>query len=304
MRVAVVYDLDNLDDERNRMIEAVCEALSKEHSVEKIPFGDDFVERVRSFEAVFNLSTSHLQMHVPAVLDVLKIPYTGSSALAHALCTDKVITKIVLQHYGIPTPRFVIFQPGEEPASIDFFPAIVKPTRQGSAKGINVDSVVADEQALKKAVKRVHALFKEPALVEEFIDGREFSVGILAGRVLPILEIDFSTLPEGIERFYSYRVKHFFGEQTRYICPAEISKDLKMEIERYAMKAFCALNLRNYARMDLRLKGNEPYFLEVNSLPMLTPNYSDVVKMAQAAGLSYEELILEIFNDAVKTAVR
>lgn len=203
MKVAVVYDTDNLDDERNRMIEAVCEALSRVHDVEKIPFGDNFVEHVRSFEAVFNPSTSHLLMHVPAILDVLKIPYSGSSALAHALCTDKVITKIVLQHYGIHTPRFAIFQQGEEPASIDFFPAMVKPTRQGSAKGIDADSVVTDEQALKKAVKRVHAIFKEPALVEEFIDGREFSVGVLANHVLPILEIDFSTLPEGIERFYS-----------------------------------------------------------------------------------------------------
>lgn len=144
MRVAVVYDLDNIDDERNRMIEAVCEALSRVHDVEKIPFGDNFVERVRSFEAVFNLSTSRLQMHVPAILDVLKISYTGSSALAHALCMDKAFTKIALQHYGVPTPKFTISQPGEEPESIDFFPAVVKPAKQGSAKGIDADSVVTD----------------------------------------------------------------------------------------------------------------------------------------------------------------
>lgn len=300
MKVAIVYDLENLDEERERMVEAVFSVLSKQYAVEKLPFSEDFIARVKHFDAVFNLSTAHLQMHVPAVLDVLKIPYTGSSPLAHALCTDKVITKIVLQSFGIPTPRFSVFEVGEEPNSLEFWPAIVKPTRQGSAKGIHADSVVTDVESLKIAVRRVHEEFKEPALVEEFIEGREFSVGVLVGEVLPLLEIDFSSLPEGMERFYSYRVKHFYGEKTRYICPAPVEERLRRKIEQYAKEAFKALHLRNYARMDLRVRGEEVYFLEVNSLPMLTPNYSDIVKMAEAAGLSYEQLIMEIFNDALK----
>ncbi|WP_448522458.1 D-alanine--D-alanine ligase family protein [Pseudothermotoga sp.] len=299
MKVAVVYDLENLDESRVKMIDSVCEALSKNHDVEKLPFGNDFIERVKTFDAVFNLSTAHLQMHVPAVLDVLRIPYTGSSALAHALCTDKILTKIVLQHYGIPTPNFFVVSVGEEPESLDFRPAIVKPSRQGSAKGIDADSVVESVETLKRAVKRVHEEFNEPALVEEFIEGKELSVGIVAEEVLPILEIDFSALPDGLERFYSYRVKHYYGEQTRYFCPARIDEDLRRKIEHYVRMAFKALNLRNYTRMDLRVRGNEVYFLDVNSLPMLTPNYSDIVKMAEAAKLSYEELILKIFDDAV-----
>ncbi len=301
IKIAIVYDLENLDEERNKMINAVFDVLSEEYEVQKLPFDIDFLERVKRFDAVFNLSTAYLQMHVPSILDTLKIHYTGSSALAHAICTDKVITKIILQHYGIPTPKFVVFNPGEEPTSIDFYPAIVKPSRQGSAKGITEDSVVKDDESLKKAVKRVHEEFEEPALVEEYIDGRELSVGIVAGKVLPILEIDFSNLPEGMERFYSYRVKRFYGEQTNYICPARISEELKVKIEQYALKAFKSLNLRNYARMDLRVKENQPYFLEVNSLPMLTPNYSDIVKMAQAGGLSYNDLILQIFKDSIKS---
>jgi len=207
MKVAVVYDLENLDESRVKMIDSVCEALSKHHDVEKLPFGNDFIERVKTFDAVFNLSTAHLQMHVPAILDVLRIPYTGSSALAHALCTDKITTKIVLQHYGIPTPNFSVVPVGEDPQTLDFRPPIVKPSRQGSAKGIDADSVVESVEALKRAVKRVHEEFKEPALVEEFIEGKELSVGIVAEEVLPILEIDFSALPDGLERFYSYRVK-------------------------------------------------------------------------------------------------
>ncbi len=111
---------------------------------------------------------------------------------------------------------------------------------------------------------------RQAALVEQFIDGREFSVGILAGEVLPILEIDFSTLPDGLERFYSYRVKHSYGSYTRYICPAQINEDLQRKIIDYALKAFKILGLRNYARIDLRVKENHIYFLEVNSLPMLT----------------------------------
>ncbi|HBT39384.1 MAG: D-alanine--D-alanine ligase [Thermotoga sp. 50_1627] len=300
MKVAVVYDLENLDESRVKMVDSVCEALSKYHDVEKLPFGDNFIERVKTFDAVFNLSTAHLQMHVPAILDVLKIPYTGSSPLAHALCTDKILTKIVLQHHGIPTPRFFVVPIGEEPDSLDFSPAIVKPPRQGSAKGIHADSVVENVEALKRAVRRVHEQFREPALVEEFIEGKELSVGIVAEEVLPILEIDFSTLPDGLERFYSYRVKHYYGEQTCYICPARIDENLRRKIEHYARMAFKALNLRNYTRMDLRVRGDEVYFLDVNSLPMLTPNYSDIVKMAEAAKLSYEELILKIFNDALR----
>uniref|UniRef100_A0A7V4KD79 ATP-grasp domain-containing protein n=1 Tax=Fervidobacterium pennivorans TaxID=93466 RepID=A0A7V4KD79_FERPE len=303
MKVAVVFDLDNLDPEREKMIDAVYNSLLKHPEitfVEKIPFNKDFMHTVVKFDAVFNLSTAHKQMHVPAILDLLGIPYTGSSATTHGICIDKTLTKIVLKHHGIPTPDFFVVNIGEEPQSLHLSPAIVKPSRQGSAKGIFYDSVVHDISGLRKAVNRIHEQFQEPALVEEFIEGKELSVGIVGDKVLPILEIDFSELPEGLEHFYSYRVKHFYAEQTRYYCPARISDEIAEIIKFYALKAFHALGLRNYARMDLRLKGDKVYFIEVNSLPMLTPKYSDITKMAEAAGWSYEELIFAIFNDAIR----
>lgn len=301
MRVAVVYDKSNLDESREKMVRSVFETLSKHFEAELVAFEDQFVDKVTQFDAVFNLSTAAMQTHVPAILELLKIPSTGSGIIGHALCIDKTITKIILNHYGVPTPKFISLEPGQETIPpVDFYPVIIKPSREGSARGLSADSVVKEDFALKKAVKVIHSEFHQPALIEQFVDGREFSVGIVAGEILPILEIDFSTLPDGLERFYSYRVKHYYGEQTRYICPAQIDTELKDRISEYALTAFKALRLRNYARMDLRVKDGQIYFLEVNSLPMLTPGYSDIVKMAEAAGYTYEDLIMKIFMDAIE----
>lgn len=301
MKIAIAYDKSNLDNERWKMVQSVSEALSKKYDAEPVAFEDNFCEKVKKYDAVFNLSTAYKQMHVPAILEVLKIPFTGSSAAAHALCIDKLKTKIILKHFGIPTPDFISVDLDEEVTEIDFYPAIVKPVKEGSAKGIYADSVVHNHEELKEKVLRVHKEFEQPALVEQFIEGdREYSIGIVGSKVLPILEIDFSSLPEGLERFYSHRVKHEYGEQTTYICPAQLTEELKAQIEHYALKSFKVLGLRNYARMDLRVKDGKIYFLEANSLPMLTPNYSDIIKMAQAAGYTYDEFILTIFEDALR----
>ncbi|MGJ8455461.1 D-alanine--D-alanine ligase family protein [Pseudothermotoga sp. U03pept] len=300
MKIAVVYDRSNLERSREVMVFSVYEALSKKYDVELLAFEDRFFERINRFDFVFNLSTASRQLHVPAVLELLKIPYTGSDPLAHAICIDKVKTKIILSQCGVPTAPFVAIEPNELVPQIDFYPAIVKPSREGSAKGLSKDSVVNDYDSLRKKVQEIHQQFRETALVERFIDGREFSVGILENEVLPILEIDFSSLPPELEKFYSHRVKHEYGEQTRYICPAQIDRDLEKQIKDYALKTFKILGLRDYARIDLRVKDDQIYFLEVNSLPMLTPNYSDIIKMAQAAGYSYEELIYKILDSAKK----
>ena len=296
IRVAVVFDEVNMDEHRKKMVDSVCHALSKYYEVQELPFGEHFMTEIKHFDAAFNLSTAYNQIHVPAILELFGIPYTGSGPLAHALCIDKSVTKAVLKSYNIPTPEYVLVPQGCKVPEIDFFPAIVKPVMEGSAKGIEPDSVVNDLVHLKKAVNRIHEDFGEPALVERFIDGVELSVGILNNEILPILEIDFSTLPEELEKFYSFRVKTFYGDQTNYICPARISGEMKEKIEKFALKAFNSLGLKNYARMDLRMQGNDIFFLEVNSLPMLTPDYSDIVKMASAAGYSYEDLILNIMR--------
>ncbi|QTA37875.1 ATP-grasp domain-containing protein [Thermosipho ferrireducens] len=306
MRIAVVHDCDISDEER-LMVDSVYSAISKKYDCVKIAFDDDFVKKIKNFDYVFNLSNKGgketKQMHVPAVLDKLGIPYTGSNAYSHAVCLDKITTKIILRHYGIPTPDFEVYNIGDTPIDIKKV-SIVKPSREGSAKGITRDSVVDNIEDLRKQVEKVHREFKQPALVEEFIDGIEVSVGLIGNNknleVLPILEIDFSTLPENLERFYSYEVKHYYGEQTNYVCPARIDKNVEEKLKDYARKVFKVLSLKDYARMDVRIRDDEIYFLEINSLPQLVPVYSDITKMAEAAGYSYDELILKILEVSFK----
>lgn len=308
MKIAIVHDID-LNEEEIKMVESVKNAISKKYDCELVPFDENFINKIKSYDFVFNLSNKGgketKQLHVPALLDKLGIPYTASNAYSHALCLDKITTKIIMNFHNIPTPTFMYFDIGELPDKIDENKVyIVKPPREGSARGITRNSVVNNLEDMKKQVKKIHEEFKQPALVEEFIDGMEVSVGLIGNddnlEVLPILEIDFSSLPEGLERFYSYEVKHKFGELTNYVCPARISDELKEKLEFYAKKLFKALSLRDYARMDVRIRENEIFFIEVNSLPQLVPVYSDITKMAKAAGMEYDDLILKILERAIK----
>ncbi|MDK2886235.1 MAG: D-alanine-D-alanine ligase [Thermosipho sp. (in: thermotogales)] len=308
MKIAIVHDLE-LNDEEFKMVESVKNAISKKFKCELVPFDEKFINNVKNFDFVFNLSNKGgketKQLHVPSILDKLGIPYTASNAYSHALCLDKITTKIIMNFHNIPTPLFMYFDIGEVPEVMDEGKVyIVKPPREGSARGITRESVVDNLEAMRKQVKKIHEEFKQPALVEEFIDGMEVSVGLLGNgedlEVLPILEIDFSKLPEGLERFYSYEVKHNYGEQTNYVCPARISNEVKQKLEFYAKKLFKVLSLKDYARMDVRIRGNEVYFIEVNSLPQLVPVYSDITKMAKAAGYEYDDLILKILEHAIK----
>ncbi|MBO8160847.1 MAG: ATP-grasp domain-containing protein [Thermosipho sp. (in: Bacteria)] len=307
MRIAIVFEKD-LNAEEKKMVESVKNAIEKKFECKLVPFDENFMEKITNYDFVFNLSNKGgketKQIHVPALLDLLNIPYSSSNAYSHSLCLDKITTKIMMKYHNIPTPSFEYFEIGELPESMDDKVYIVKPPREGSARGITRDSVVNNIEDLREQVLKIHKEFNQPALVEEFIDGTEVSVGLIGNgeeiEVLPILEIDFSVLPEGLERFYSYNVKHNYGEQTNYICPARIPNDIKEKLEFYAKKLFKVLSLRDYARMDVRIRNNEIYFLEVNSMPQLVPIYSDITKMAEAAGMSYDDLILKILEVSMK----
>jgi len=308
MKIAIVHDL-NINNEESKMVESVNNAISKKYNCELVPFDDNFVSKIKNYDFVFNLSNKGgretKQLHVPSILDKLGIPYTASNAYSHALCLDKITTKIIMKFHNIPTPSFMYFDIGEFPDKIGEDKVyIVKPPREGSARGITRKSVVNNLEDMKEQIKKIHKEFKQPALVEEFIDGIEVSVGLIGNadnlEVLPILEIDFSNLPKGLERFYSFEVKHNYGELTNYVCPARISYEIKEKLEFYAKKIFKMLSLKDYARMDVRIRGDEIYFIEVNSLPQLVPVYSDITKMAKAAGMEYDDLILKILESAIK----
>jgi D-alanine-D-alanine ligase len=240
------------------------------------------------------------QVHLPAVLDLLGVPFTGSGTTANALCINKTLTKLIMKAYGISTPEFFSVRPGDTADNLPFRPAIVKPVKEGGAKGIWKDSVVESVDDMQKAVSRIHENFEQAALVERFIEGREFTVGIVGSEVLPIMEIDFSSLPDHLETFYSYRVKQFHGDETNYICPAKISQRKETAISELSMRIFEVLDLKDYCRIDFKIdEEGKIYFLEVNSLPLLVPDYSDIVKMAEGKGWSYGDLINRIVASAI-----
>ncbi|MCD6463361.1 MAG: ATP-grasp domain-containing protein [Thermotogae bacterium] len=308
-KIGLVYDLPT-DSHIEEMVKAIEKSISGKFEVLSIPFDDDFMQKIKNVDFVFNLSTKggkdSRQLHVPAILDKMGIPYTGPSARVHALCIDKFLTKLVLKNHNIPTPDFFVVPVGEKPC-MDYtltFPLIVKPSREGSAKGLKKESVVYDLDSLQKMVHYVHGEFHQPALVEEFIDGIEITCGILGNgedlEVLPLLEIDFSHLPEGVERFYSDRVKNRIDHYLRFHCPARLPHPMVEKIENGCRKIFRLLELQDYARIDIRVKDGEYYVLEVNSLPLLVPVYSDITKMAKAAGYIYEGLILRILAYSFK----
>ncbi len=308
MRVALVCDAE-LDEHKKEMLSSVKNALEKEYEVKVVPFDEDFMHRIKGFDIAFNMATSggedSRQVHVPAILDLMGVPYTAAPAMTHAICIDKAVTKSVLMSHGLGTARFFVVHPGErvpEDHSLDY-PLIVKPLHEGSSKGLRKESVVKNLESLKNAVKWIHENFKEGALVEEFIEGTEVTVGLLEAegdvRVLPLLEIDFSGLPEGVERFYSDRVKNQgLDVYIKYHAPARLPEKMYRTVEEAAKRAFRILGLRDYARMDVRIKEDKYYILDVNSLPLLVPEYSDITKMAKAAGMSYDDLVLSIIRSA------
>ncbi len=309
-KIGVVHD-KVLDKNKKLMVDAVFNSISKKYDVLKIPFDENFFENIKKVDFVFNLATSGgkegRQIHVPAILDLLNIPFTGSTAFVHTLCLDKFITKLILSFYGISTPNFFLVKEGESDSFEKNFklsyPVIIKPVREGGALGLTKDSVVYDLEGVKREVKKIHKEFSEPSLIEEFIEGIEVTCGIIGNNdeimVLPFLEIDFYSLPDDIEKFYSYRVKNEI-ENIKYYCPARLEKSIEEKLKEGVIKAYKVIGLRDFGRMDIRIKNNNFYILEVNSLPLLVPNYSDILKMAEKVGFTYDDFILKILEIAIK----
>ena len=248
------------------------------------------------------------EARVPALLELLEIPYTGSSVLALALALDKARSKQLFRQGGIPTPKFQLFHRPDEPLDERLpFPLIVKPNREGSGKGIWASSVVHNEQALRAQVKKVYEEYRQEILVEEFVEGTELTVGILGtDEALPVLEVDFSTCGPSGESFYSWRMKEFQGNKEMHLtpkfwCPARLSAETAAGAQAVAVKAAKALGTRDVARVDIRLTCDGiPYVLEVNPLPGLDPEESNLPLMAQMAGISYEALICRILDGAAQ----
>ncbi len=326
MKVALTFNLKKKDQtlpadyysefDSPETIEAISRALcAKGHTVDKVDVGDytalSYFKK-NHVDIVFNIAegkfTKFRESEVPALLDLLDIPYTGSKTFSLALAMNKALTKKILLAEDIPTPRFQIFRKGAEKIiELLQFPLIIKPNYEGSAKGIDKTSVVHDEESLYAKVKETINLYKQEVLVEEFIEGRELTVGILENEtttILPVLEIDFSSCRKSGEYFYSWRVKEYQGNTElgltpTFHCPARLDKEVERRVKETALRTHHAIGCFGVSRVDIRLsKDNIPYVLEINPLPGLNPKESNFPFMAYAAGMRYEDLIETILLSA------
>ena len=326
MRVALTYNLKKKDPlkpadyfsecDSEETISSVIAALkTKGHAVEAIdveyPALFSYFKKNR-VDMVFNIAEGKhgrfRESEVPAVLDYLNIPYTGSDTFSLALALNKTLTKKILKAENIPTPNFQLFTKGTEVLDSDLrFPLIVKPNCEGSAKGINKTNVVGNSADLAIKVQECINIYRQEALVEEFIEGKELTVGILENgktRVLPILEIDFSNCKKSGEYFYSWKMKEFQGNRElglvpEFYCPARLDKDIEEKVKDVALRTHRAVGCLDISRTDIRLdKNNVPYVLEINPLPGLDPKESNFPLMAYAAGMKYEDLIEAILLSA------
>jgi len=255
-------------------------------------------------DVVFNLcesvyGNSCWEMNIPALLDLFQIPYTGSSPLTLGLCQDKGKVKDILQSQGIMTPRYKIFDQGVGSIKGNIFPIIVKPLHEDGSLGISKESVVFDDEALVRQIRYVVEKYHQPALVEEFVDGRELNVGLLEtdGKIeaLPISEIDYSEFPEGVPKICGYEAKWVTDsieyKKSKPICPAPLDWVVKKRVEHIAVKVFKLFGCRDYARVDLRIdREGKIYVLEVNPNPDISPQ-SGMTRAIKVQGITYEEFI-------------
>jgi len=299
-------------------IAAVEQALQERHQVFRIEADEKAYARLKRLRPhlVFNIAERlygpNRESHIPTVCEMLEIPYTGSDPLTLGVCLDKSRAKEILSYYKIPNPAFWIVEaPGVLPSNLKL-PAIVKPLFEGSSKGIKDNALVRTAAELYERVEDIVALYKQPAIVERFLAGREFTVGVLGNyphhEILPIVEIDHSQLPAGASPIYSYEAKWIWDTPAKpleiFRCPAELTPELKRKVETVVTRTCAVLRIRDWCRIDVRLdEKGEPNILEVNPLPGILPNPEDnscLPKAARTAGYSYSDLIHRVVEEAAK----
>lgn len=266
------------------------------------------VLQTSNVDVVFNLAEGlhgrNRESQVPAMLELLDIPYTGSDPATLSLTLDKALAKRIVRQSDLLTPDFLLMTTGKEKLPKGWrFPAIAKPLAEGSSKGVTGSSVAKDEGELRAIVAQIIARYRQPALVEEFMPGREFTVALLGEvkpRALPPMEIVFLDTSDP-HPTYAFEDKLDWTTKVRYDAPANVDAALGKQIEKIARSAFTALGCRDLARIDLRCDAaGRPNFIECNPLPGLTPGWSDLCLISTAAGMDYRTLIGEILAPAIR----
>jgi D-alanine-D-alanine ligase len=245
------------------------------------------------------------EAQVPAILEMLGIPYTGPPTLAAAITHDKPTTQRILSCHGLPVPRFQVFNSPDDVLRPDMiFPLFVKPTHEGTGIGIHNDSIVRDEKHLCAKVAQIIEDYHQPAMVEMYIEGKDITCGLTGNgddvHFYPITEVDFSGYPQGLESIYGVEQKVDYDSYYRNKCPAPLGDAMTAEIRRLTHEVFLVTGCRDFARVDFRLtEAGQPYILEINGLPGITPN-SDLTLMTQAEGRTHADLVCSVLDAALK----
>jgi D-alanine-D-alanine ligase len=318
MKVALLFDgASALGKSPDILILETIEAVERVLAIEgnqlvRVPVHSDgrWIERVRrgKFDLVFNLcegidGVATLESSVISALEVLGVPFTGSSSWTTSLCLRKHVVNAILERAGLPIPHFgVVRRDGTIPTV--GFPAICKPAAEDASIGVEQRSVVRTMRALASRVEAMHERWDE-VLVQRYIDGREVNVGILGDTVLPLSEIRFDAMPKGKWRIVSYRSKWHSGSDedngTAPHCPAEFAPELTAEIKRIALAAWHAVGGEGYGRVDLRIdRAGRPWILEVNANPDIAPD-AGLARMARVAGLDYGALVRSVCELALES---
>jgi D-alanine-D-alanine ligase len=324
MRIGLAYDLksavpldaagpeDALEEYDSwETIETIAAALAAAgHSVVLLGGGSEFLENIlrEKVDFVFNIAEGRgnsrsRESQVPAILEMLGIPYTGSDSHCLTVCLDKPLAKKLVAEEGIATPQWQIVNDEEELSKVSWerFPAIVKPAYEGSSKGIRLSSVAENREQMTKEVSHLLKDYRQPVMVEEFISGEEVTVGII-GNTPPRLVGIMRILPRKREGHfvYSLEVKRNYLNLVDYECPPKLSDEINQKIALASLKVFKVLGCRDFARLDFRVsQEGMPYFLEINPLPGLG-SYSDLIIMAQKLGWTHQGLIQAVLEAALK----
>ena len=308
MKIALLFDgasalaktPDVLILETVEAIEAALVAAG--NVVIRVPVAVDgrWVERLRrgKFDLAFNLcegidGVAAAEPAVIAVLELLGLPYTGSSSWTTAVCLRKHVVNRLLDDAGLPVPRWAVARRGQPVPSVGF-PAICKPAAEDASIGVEQRSVVRTAKALAERVDAMHERWDE-VLVQRYVDGREVNVGIIGDQVLPVAEIDFGAMPRGMWRIITYRSKWETGSDEDLgaapRCPADLPPELTAEVKRIALAAWRAVGGEGYGRADFRIDRNgQPWLLEVNANPDFAPD-AGLARMGRVAGKDYASMV-------------
>ena len=293
---------------------AVEQALRPKHEAVCLAISFDLAEALINYDpglwVVFNLleglgNRADLEAEAAAILARLGYRCTGSPPETLALCLNKAQTKRVLESKGIPTPAYQICEDRKTRLTVPL-PAMVKPVAEDASLGIDDGAVVTTYEQLRERVSYILDAYQEPALVEEFIDGREFNIALWGNgnpECLPLAEIDYSGITDLLRRICSYAAK-WEPERDEYrltpvICPAKVDGRLAERIQNVATAAYEVLGCRGYTRVDMRVRDGQPYVLEVNPNPDISPD-AGFARAALAAGYTYPEMVERIIDLATQ----